>query len=81
MNLPQLVRSFFREHLERVRGASPIPVHAYRDTLRLFVAFLDTLGHPVGDLRIAHLTAHNVLAFLTLPEAKRRNTAVTRMRW
>ena len=77
--LPRLVESFFREHLERVRGASPHTVHAYRDTLRLFFAFLaDTLGRPVGDLLITDLTADNVLAFLTHLESKRRNTAVTR---
>src|SRR5690606_39555378 len=35
-----LVESFFRDYLQRVRGASRHTVLAYRDALRLFFAFV-----------------------------------------
>ena len=34
--LAGLVQSFFQQHLQEVRGASPHTIRAYRDTLRLF---------------------------------------------
>lgn len=49
--LPHLVESFFRDHLQRARGASPHTVRAYCDTLRLlFVHLADTKGCSVTDL-------------------------------
>ena len=34
-SLPRLVEAFFRDHLGRLRAASPHTVRAYRDALRL----------------------------------------------
>ena len=39
-DLLTLLQSFFRDYLERVRGASNHTIRAYRDTLRLFFLFL-----------------------------------------
>jgi site-specific recombinase XerD len=77
--LPRLVEAFFREHLERVRGASPHTVRAYRDTLQLFFRFLaDSARRPVAALCLDDLSVERVLAFLEHLETRRRNSAATR---
>jgi site-specific recombinase XerD len=78
-SLLRMVESFFRDYLQRVRGASRHTVFAYRDALRLFFAFLaDSKKRPVADLRADDLTVDRVLAFLDHLEADRRNTIATR---
>jgi site-specific recombinase XerD len=73
------VESFFREHLQRVRGASPHTLRAYRDALRLFFSFLaDAERRGVADLRLDDLRAERVLAFLTHLESRRGNGPTTR---
>lgn len=75
----RLVESFFHDYLQRVRGASRHTFLAYRDALRLFFGFLaDSLGRPVASLRVDHLTAEHVLAFLDHLESGRRNVPSTR---
>ncbi|MFJ1260877.1 site-specific integrase, partial [Cupriavidus sp. CuC1] len=60
------VESFFVDYLQRMRGASPHTVRAYRDTLRLFFTFLaDTRGRAVTDLQLADLNVDVVAAFLS----------------
>ena len=77
--LPHLVESFFRDHLQRARGASPHTVRAYRDTLRLlFVHLADTKGGSVGDLQPNDLQAEAIADFLAHLESERGNKAVTR---
>src|SRR5439155_7992763 len=77
--LPRLVESFFREHLQRVRGASQHTVIAYRDALRLLFNFLaDTKRRSVADLRLEGLDVEAISAFLDHLEARRRNTPATR---
>ena len=39
-DLPHLVESFFREHLQRIRGASPHTILSYRDSVSLLLRFL-----------------------------------------
>jgi site-specific recombinase XerD len=74
-----LVKSFFDDHLRRVRGASEHTVRAYKDTLRLFFVFLaDRLRRSISDLRLDDVRVDAVLAFLHHLEAKRGNGAVTR---
>ncbi len=77
--LPRLVESYFREHLDRVRGASRHTLLAYRDTLRLFFTFLaESKGIAASALGVRDVTADAVAAFLTHLEAKRGNTPTTR---
>jgi integrase/recombinase XerD len=74
-----LVESFFRDYLQRMRGASRHTVLAYRDALRLFFGFVaDSSGHPVSSLRLDHLTAEHALAFLDHLESSRHNLPSTR---
>ncbi len=77
--LPRLVESFFRDHLQRVRSASPHTLRAYRDTLRLFFRFLaDTTGRSVVSLGLDDLRVERALAFLDYLEARRGNSPATR---
>lgn len=74
-----LVESFFRDHLQRMCGASPHTVRAYRDTLRLLFAFVaDRKQSDVAALALADLHVDVVMAFLTHLESQRANTAATR---
>ena len=60
-----LVESFFCDHLQKVRGASPHTVAAYRDAVMLFLQFMaDRRAVPVGRLRLIDLQAEIVAAFL-----------------
>jgi integrase/recombinase XerD len=76
-----LVESFFREHLDRMRGASPHTVRAYRDTLRLLFMFIaDRNQHQrdVANLQLTDLHVDAVKAFLAHLESKRGNKAASR---
>jgi site-specific recombinase XerD len=74
-----LVQSFFCDHLQKVRGASPHTVAAYRDALRLFLQFVaDRRGIPVARLTIADLQSETVAAFLHHIEEQRHNSIATR---
>lgn len=78
-SLLTLVQSFFANHLRRVLGASEHTVRAYREALRLFFLFLaDHIGRSVADLRLDHIQAEAVLAFLHHLESARGNLAATR---
>jgi site-specific recombinase XerD len=77
--LPRLVESFFREYLERARGASRHTVLAYQDALRLFFSFLaDAKRCSVDQLRPDDLQVEAIMAFLTHLEVQRGNTPATR---
>jgi len=77
--LLSLVESFFRNHLERLRGASPHTIRAYRDALRLLFGFLaDEKGCAVADLRLDDLHVEAITSFLVHLEVKRANTAASR---
>lgn len=74
-----LVQSFFQQHLDQARGASPHTVRAYRDTLRLFFDYLARQRRcGVERLALADVTSQRVLDFLANLEAHRGNGAVTR---
>jgi site-specific recombinase XerD len=77
--LLQQVESFFREHLQRTRGASRHTVFSYRDSLQLFFCYLaDANGRDVSKLRLIDITENNVLAFLDHLESARGNSVATR---
>ena len=77
--LLQQVESFFREHLQRTRGASRHTVFSYRDSLQLFFCYLaDAKGGDVSKLRLEDITENHVLAFLDHLEGSRSNSVATR---
>ncbi len=74
-----LVETFFCDHLQKVRGASPNTIAAYRDAVMLFLQFLAARRTvPVGRLRLVDLQANGVAAFLQHLEDKRHNCVATR---
>ena len=78
-SLAALLTSFFQEYLQRIRGASPHTVRAYRDAIRMFLVFLaEAHGRAVDELRLPDFDVEHVLAFLNHLEADRGNTARTR---
>jgi len=78
-HLTRHVQTYFQEYLRAHRGLSSNTVFAYRDTIKLFLAFLSNrTKHQVAKLSMEALTAENVLAFLADVEKTRRCTAVTR---
>jgi site-specific recombinase XerD len=77
--LLRLVESFFRDHLERMRGVSPHTIRAYRDALRLlFIFAADKSRRDVADLQLTDLHVETVKAFLVHLESHRGNKAATR---
>jgi site-specific recombinase XerD len=64
-SLPKLLHDFFHEWLAEQRNASHRTVQAYRDAWRLFLRFAAShQRRSVSSLRLEHLTAVEVLAFL-----------------
>ena len=77
--LLSLVQSFFRDHLERMRGVSPHTIRAYRDALRLLFAFIADKNHrDVAKLQLTDLHVEAVKAFLVHLESQRGNKAASR---
>lgn len=73
------VESYFRDHLQRTRGASPHTVRAYGHALRLFLTFLAQRERcPIARLQLDDIRVEAVLAFLDHLESSRSNTAATR---
>ena len=74
-----LVESFFREYLQRMRGASAHTVRFYRESLKLLFEYVATQkAGSVADLDLQDLTAETVAKFLSHLEAKRANSVSTR---
>jgi site-specific recombinase XerD len=77
--LARALRSFFADHLPRVRGMSPHTVRSYRDAFVLLLRFLaDRCGRAVIDLDVQDLSTDDILAFLDHLETNRHNSASTR---
>src|SRR5947207_8780317 len=77
--LLSLVQAFFQDYLAGQRGLSPNTILAYRDALKLFLAFLaGSSRKSAAKLRLEDLTAEQVLAFLENVEQKRNNCTATR---
>jgi len=73
-SLARALRSFFSDHLPRVRGASPHTIRSYRDALALLLRFLALRqARPVTLLDFEDIAPENVLAFLDHLETDRGN--------
>jgi integrase/recombinase XerD len=74
-----LVEPFFTKYLTRQHGASPHTIRAYRDALKLLLAFTaEQRGCEIANLQLEHLNADIVASFLDHIEAERSNSAATR---
>jgi site-specific recombinase XerD len=74
-----VIQAFFTERLARQRQASPHTVAAYRDTVRMLLAFASArAGKPPSRLDIADLDAPAVSAFLDHLQHDRGNSDRTR---
>jgi integrase/recombinase XerD len=77
--LAPTLQAFFTDRLARQRHASPATIAAYRDGLKLLVAFAaQQAGTIPSDLDIADLNADTVAAFLDHLERNRGNSVTTR---
>ena len=78
-HLTHHVQRFFQDYLRAHRGLSSNTVLAYRDAIKLFLAFLSRhTKSQVTKLSMDDLTAENVLAFLIDIEKSRRCAVITR---
>lgn len=79
MKLATCIHQFFDRYLPHILGLSNQTIKAYRDTFRLFLPFAAKhRGIKIESLRVEHLSAELILAFLDDLERKRKNTAKTR---
>lgn len=77
--LPDLVQRFFADYLVGQRNLSVHTRDGYRDTFRLFLAFLSTRHRrAVDQLTLDTITPESVLAFLDHLERARGNATRTR---
>jgi len=78
-DLAPVLQGFFTDRLARQKKASPHTVAAYRDTLRLLLAFArGKTGKPPSMLSLADLNATLIGAFLQHLEDDRGNGSATR---
>jgi site-specific recombinase XerD len=77
-DLAPVLQGFFTDRLARQKKASPNTIAAYRDTLRLLLAFArDRTGKPPSTLSLADLDATLIGAFLQHLEDDRGNGSAT----
>lgn len=77
--LAPTLQAFFTERLIRQRQASPHTVAAYRDAIRLLLAYVaDTSGKSPSELDFEDLDAATISGFLTYLEDERHVSASTR---
>jgi site-specific recombinase XerD len=78
-HLMHYVQKFFQDYLKAHRGLSSNTILAYRDAIKLFLAFLSLHTQSrITKLSIKDLNAENVLAFLIHVEEKRGCSVTTR---
>jgi site-specific recombinase XerD len=77
--LAPLLQEFFTAHLVTQRAVSAATIRAYRDTWKLFLAFLSERENvPAHKLETTHVDAAQVIAFLDHLENDRANSVATR---
>lgn len=75
----QVLFSFFEDHLKVQKGLRPGSIKSYRDTMKLFLAFVArACRKPVTRLALADLSSQRVLEFLQMIELQRHNKPQTR---
>ena len=75
----QVLFSFFEDHLKVQKGLRPGSIKSYRDTIKLFLAFVARADRkPVTRLNLTDLSSQRVLEFLQMIEAERHNKPQTR---
>jgi integrase/recombinase XerD len=63
----QVLFSFFEDHLKVQKGLRAGSIKSYRDTMKLFLAFVaSACRKPVTRLALADLSSQRVLEFLRL---------------
>jgi site-specific recombinase XerD len=77
--LAPILQGFFTNRLSHQRQASPHTIAAYRDSIRLLVAYAaNATGKQPVDLDVTDLDAALIVAFLTHLETARGNSVTTR---
>ena len=77
--ITKYVQSFFQVYLAEERRLSEHTVKSYRDTLKLFLSHLAEKNRGrIASVTLDHLTAENVLKFLSAIEKNRGNSIRTR---
>jgi site-specific recombinase XerD len=77
--LAPILQAYFTAHLVAQRAMSAATIRAYRDTWRLFLAFLsERTKVPAHKLETTHVDAARVIAFLDHLEQDRGNSVATR---
>ena len=77
--LAPILQEFFTAHLVTQRAASSATIRAYRDTWKLFLAFLSERENvPAHKLETNRVDATEVIAFLDYLEDHRGNSVATR---
>jgi site-specific recombinase XerD len=79
MPIGPILQSFFVDHLQALRGLRPLSVRSYRDTVRLFIAFVATKRRrKISRLFVEDFTYDTAQQFLRHLEEQRRNSVRTR---
>ncbi len=77
--LAPTLQAYFTDRLSRQRNASPHTIAAYRDTMRLLLAFAEEqTGNSPSNLDIADLDTRLIGGFLDYLEQDRKNSVRTR---
>lgn len=78
-SLGQVLFSFFEDHLKVQKGLRDGSIKSYRDTVKLFLAFVArACRKPVTRLSLTDLSSQRVLEFLQMIEVQRHNKPQTR---
>jgi site-specific recombinase XerD len=73
------VFAFFEDHLKVQKGLRPASIKSYRDTIKLFLAWVAKVNRrPLTKLVLADLSSDQVLEFLHAIEVERHNQIQTR---
>ena len=77
--MEQVLFAFFEDHLKAQKGLRPGSVRSYRDTMKLFLAYVAAAcRRPITRLQLADLSAQRVRDYLNAMEVTRGNRVSTR---